>query len=375
MFELLKSRHPFLDFTQVAFVLTDIHSMILCASRYAENLFGYTREEMEGQRMRALFFAEDLIYFLPNIIYLTIYKAGFEGDGLLRQKDGKGIFVHLVTAPFKEGGETFLVFSFQEIQRLKRLEREKLEMRRQTSLGMMVEEIAHQVRNPVASIGGFTRRLMRPALSSQKKEAYLSRILQETKRLEEIIRRIEDLVDTPKPIFKKENVLEIVEQTLRTVSGQERAKDVSFNLAEGSFGGDVCFYMDKGLMTRVLAHLLENSIESVSQDRGKNGPEKIKVLLACDEDHVEISVSDRGEGISKKDFLRIFEPFFSTRPERVGLGLTFVKRVVEEHGGKIRIESRLRRGTTVTLTFPRDRRRLIRRGWISPETPASLTSP
>ncbi|HUL23570.1 MAG TPA: ATP-binding protein, partial [Thermodesulfobacteriota bacterium] len=66
---------------------------------------------------------------------------------------------------------------------------------------------------------------------------------------------------------------------------------------------------------------------------------------------------------------RIFEPFFSTRPGRVGLGLTFAKRVVEEQGGSIRVESRLRKGTTVTLTFAKDRRRILRREQLSSERP------
>jgi PAS domain S-box-containing protein len=101
MTEIPKSRHPLLDFVQVAFILTDIHSKILYTNRYAEHLFGYSREELEGQRIRTLFFEEDLKYFLPNIVYLAIYKAGFEGDGLLRQKDGKGIFVYLSTSSFK----------------------------------------------------------------------------------------------------------------------------------------------------------------------------------------------------------------------------------------------------------------------------------
>jgi signal transduction histidine kinase len=63
----------------------------------------------------------------------------------------------------------------------------------------------------------------------------------------------------------------------------------------------------------------------------------------------------------------MFEPFFSTRPDRVGLGLTFVKRVVEEQGGSIRVESRLKRGTTIALIFPKDRRRIVRREEISSE--------
>lgn len=374
MTEILKSRHFLLDFVQVAFILTDIHSKILYANRYAEHLFGYTREEMEGQRMRTLFFEEDLKYFLPNIIYLAIYKAGFEGDGLLRQKDGKGIFVHLSTSSFKEGGEAFLTFSFQEIQRLKRLEREKLELRHRASLGMMVEEIAHQVRNPIASIGGYAQRLMKASISSPKREAYLGRVLQETKRLEEMIRRMEELVKMPRPVFQREKFLEVVERTLQGVSQEEKAKGISFNLEEGLLEGDEFFYIDRDLVTRALSHILENSIESVGQGKGKKDRNRIRVFLAFNEENVEISVSDRGEGVSKKNFDRIFEPFFSTRPERVGLGLTFVKRVVEDHGGRIRIESRLRSGTTMTIAFPKDRRRPIRREWLSPEAQNLLSS-
>lgn len=367
MTEILKSRHFLLDFVQVAFILTDIHSKILYANRYAEHLFGYMREEMEGQRIRVLFFEDDLKYFLPNIVYLAIDKAGFEGDGLLRQRDGKGIFVHLSAASFKEGGETFLAFSFQEIQRLKRLEREKLELRHRASLGMMVEEIAHQVRNPIATIGGYAKRLMKASVSSPKTKAYIDRVLQETKRLEEMIRRMEELVRMPRPVFQMEKVLEVVEQTLQGVSQVEKAKGASFNLDEGSLKGDEWFCIDRSLVTRALSHILSNSIDSIRQGTGKEDRKKIRVFLACNQENVEISVSDRGEGISKKNLDRIFVPFFSTRPERVGLGLTFVKRVMEDHGGKIRIESRLRSGTTVTLAIPKDRRRSIRREWISPE--------
>jgi signal transduction histidine kinase len=98
---------------------------------------------------------------------------------------------------------------------------------------------------------------------------------------------------------------------------------------------------------------------------GKKG-RVVTVSLLEDKENTGVSISDRGEGIPKKNRDRIFEPFFSTRPDRVGLGLTFAKRVVEEQGGNIRVESRLKKGTTITLTFPKDRRRRLRREQISP---------
>ena len=92
----------------MAFILTDAHSKILYTNRYTERLFGYSREEIEGERIRMLFLEEDLTYFLPNIIYLTLYKNGFEGEALLRQKNGTKIFVHLFTTTFSRKKEKFL---------------------------------------------------------------------------------------------------------------------------------------------------------------------------------------------------------------------------------------------------------------------------
>jgi PAS domain S-box-containing protein len=122
MDEILRSQHHFLDLVQVAFILTDEHSNILYANKYTKRLFGYEREEVEGQRIRILFLEEDLTYFLPNMIYLSLYRNGFEGEALLRQKDGTKVFVEVYTTSFKEEGAVFISFSFREIQRLKKLE-------------------------------------------------------------------------------------------------------------------------------------------------------------------------------------------------------------------------------------------------------------
>ncbi len=367
MVEILKSKHPFLDLVQVAFILTDVHSKILYANRYTKRLFGYAREEIEGERIRVLFLEEDLTYFLPNIIYLSLYKNGFEGEALLRQKDGIKVFAQLYTTTFKEGGEVFISFSFQEIQRLKRLERERMEMERWASLGMMVEEIAHQVRNPIVTIGGYSQRLLNTFSPSPKGKSYLHQILREAKRLETLIQRLEEYVLFPKPVFRKERIEKVVETVLQTSSKEAAEKGVFFNLETRALDGRGDFFIDKDLIAKALFYILENSVEAVRQiPVGKKG-RVVKVILFEDGGSIGISVSDRGEGVPKKNLGRIFEPFFSTRPGRVGLGLTFVKKVVEEQGGSIRVESRLKKGTTITLTFSKDRRRILRREQLIPQ--------
>jgi PAS domain S-box-containing protein len=368
MVEILKSRHPFLDLVQVAFILTDAHSKILYTNRYTEHLFGYSREEIEGERIRMLFLEEDLIYFLPNIIYLSLYKNGFEGEALLRQKNGTKIFVHLFTTTFKEEGEVFISFSFQEIQRLKKLERERLEIERWASLGMMVEEIAHQVRNPIVAIGGYAQRLLKTFSTLTKGKSYLHQILKEIKRLETMIQRVEEYVLIPRPIFQKEKMDEVIETVLQTFSKEAAEKGVSINLETRVIKGEREFFIDKDLIAKALIYLLENSMEAVTQTSVGKKRRIIKVTLFEDGENIGVSISDRGEGMPQKTLDQIFEPFFSTRPERVGLGLTFTKKVVEEQGGGIQVESRLKRGTTITLTFPKDRRRILRRERISQES-------
>ena len=367
MGEAIEGHSKLLDTIPTSFFLTDLHSRILYANHQAGVFFGYTPTEMNGQRMRMFFLDEDLLYFLPNIIYLTRYRGGFDGEALLRQKSGHRIFVHLSTAAFREGGETFLIFSIQEIQRLKNLERERLEVERWASLGRMVEEIAHQFRNPIASIGGFAKRLSGALPTSAKRKSYLNQIVQEINRLETILKRVEEYVRLPRPRFRLENIQEVTEKTLSRLARKATAQSISLCLETLGLQGNGKLFIDADLVQQALGHVLENSLEAVSLPKPRAKKRTIEVFLSDNGKDVEVSILDRGKGISKKHLPFIFDPFFSTQPDRVGLGLTFARRVMEEHGGRMTVESRLRKGTQVTFFFPKDRRRRIRREWLTPE--------
>lgn len=366
MAEILIHRPHLLDSIQVAFLVTDSHSNILYANRPTEHLLGYPRDEITGQRVRVLFLDEDLVYFLPNVIYLALYKNGFNGEVLLKRKDGVNIFVHLITTAFKEEGENFLTFSFQVIQRLKNLEKEKLEADRWASLGRMVKEIGRQIRHPAISIRGYANRLLKGFRLSAKGKSHLVRILKETEKLERVLARIEECFPMPSLAFKKERMMEVVERTLQSVSEEAMVKSISLNFEAGNLKEDGDSFIDRELVMSALTHIVRNSLEAITSASTK-GQKKVKVSLFEEGENLGISVSDHGEGISKKNLGCIFDPFFTTRPDRVGLGLTFVRRVMEEHQGRIQVKSRLKRGTTITLYFPKDRRRRVRRELISPE--------
>jgi PAS domain S-box-containing protein len=367
MVEIKKSRHDLLDLIQVAFIIIDVHLKVVYSNLGTERLFGYARGEMEGKRIRILFLEDDLTIFLPNIVYFTLYKNGFEGEALLRQKDGTKVFVYLSTASFEEEGEVFLTFSIQEIQRLKTMERERLEAEHWASLGKIVEEIAHQIRNPIVSIGGYTQRLQKPSSTSQKREFYLDQVIREARRLETMIQRVEEYVLIPRPTFRREKIQEVVDAALQTFSKVATEKGVCVSLEIEGLKGEESVFIDKGLMTKALSNIFENSLEAMARIPVGRDRATLNVGLLGGKETVEISISDNGEGIAKENLGRIFDPFFSTQPDRVGFGLTFAKRVVEEQGGKIWAESELGKGTVIKISFPRDRRRQVRRELISSE--------
>ncbi len=370
MGEILKRSHNLLEAVPATFLFTDVHSRILYANCQTENFFGYSCDEMEGERIRILFLDEDLIHFLPNIIYLTRYKDGFDGEALLRRKDGTKIFVHLFTTAFNEGGETFLSFGFQEIQRLKLLERERLEAERWAGLGHMVEEIAHQFRNPLSSVGGFAQRILKGSLSSPKTRAYLEQMRQETGRMETLLKRVEELVRVPRPTFQRDNIEAIVAAAQDVLAPKTDEQGITLRVNKRKFKGEGTFFADRQLLIRTLAQILENSCEAISLKPAKARKKVVDLSVLDDGENVGFAVTDWGQGIPKKNLSLIFDPFFTTRPERVGLGLTFVWRVIEEHGGAVRVSSIINRGTTITMMFPKDRRRKVRREWLAPEAAA-----
>lgn len=368
MVEVLKNRQFLFDSIQTGFLITDTHSKILYANQLVESFFGYRPKELEGQRVRVLFFEEDLIYFLPNILYLTLYKKGFDGEALLKRKDGKKIFVHLLSASFKEGEEVFLTFALQEIQRLKNLEKEKAEMDHWAGLGRIVEGVAHQFRNPVASIGGYANRLLRVLPPTLKGRSYVKQIMEETGRLETILQRVEEYIQIPRRALRREKIQEVVETALSNFSKLAKEKGISFHLNTDGLSGDGQLFIDRELMIKVLGHILDNSLQALTMAPVGKAKKTVEVTLADDGETVEVSIADKGPGIAIKHMSQIFEPFFSSRPDRVGLGLTFCRRVMKEHGGKVEVESQLRKGTKATLYLPKDRRRKVRRELIFPES-------
>ena len=219
--------HRAIDLIENAVIITDTSGAMLFLNKKARKLFGYGMRASIGKSIGTLFLPEDLAYFLPNILKTTRVEAEYKGENLLRSKNGTRIFVKLEASLYHGEGRDGkrIIFTIQEIEKLKELERNYYESQRLASLGRMVEEIAHKIRNPVVSIGGFAKRISR-RISQGNQLQYFKMIEKEIQRLEGLIDQVQNFVTLPKSVYERQDIRKIIEASLEPISAYASQKQV-----------------------------------------------------------------------------------------------------------------------------------------------------
>ncbi|MFO0652124.1 MAG: ATP-binding protein [Polyangiales bacterium] len=224
-----------------------------------------------------------------------------------------------------------------------------IERERLAALGEVAAVVAHEVRNPLAVIFNAVSALRR--LSSPREAdatLMIDTIREEADRLNQIVGDLLDFARPVSPNLRDEPLEALVRGAVsagfaRVSGGEESAVMARVDVAAGLPPGR----LDGRLMRQALVNLVVNALEAMP-----SGGE-LSVSVAMEGDHrAAIAVRDTGQGMSDEVKARIFEPFFTTRAAGTGLGLAVVKRIVEAHGGELRVESAKGRGTTFTVVVP-----------------------
>jgi two-component system sensor histidine kinase HydH len=207
--------------------------------------------------------------------------------------------------------------------------------------------VAHEIRNPLSSLKGFAT-YFRQRYGGVPDDVKIADIMiQEVDRLNRVI---SELLEFSRPMALKRTKADLaglVRSTLGTVEGQARDRGITVNadLPPGLPAIDA----DPDRMTQVFLNLFLNAMAAMDRE----GILSVGVARQ-DGRTLRVSVSDTGTGIRKEDLGRVFDPYFTTKSSGTGLGLAIVHRIVEAHGGEIRLESEPGRGTTFTILFPID---------------------
>ncbi len=258
--------------------------------------------------------------------------------------DGRMRYFRVIAFPVVRAGETVrrVVLMRSDITDKVQIEQRLQQSEKMAAIGELSTYIAHEIRNPLFAIGGFANSLLRsPSLDDSAREKARI-ILEESKRLDEILRSILNFARPTDQAVAEVDVNFVAAQTveLMRIGGEERRIDLRQDLTPElpKVRGNA------EMLKQCLINLVKNAQEALPSEGGS-----ITVRTSLRGGRVYVDVADTGQGIPPELQEQVFSPFFSTKDKGAGLGLAMTRKIIEEMGGKVILQSQTGVGTTITL--------------------------
>ena len=228
-----------------------------------------------------------------------------------------------------------------DITELKNLRERVIKTERMAALGEVAARVAHEIRNPLVSLGGFARRLEKK-LNGGLKE-YADIIAKEVGRLEDLLNEILSFVKETRIQKERVEAQKLMEEVISLTHSEIDDRGISL-IRE--FGDPVEIYVDPNRVKDALLNIIKNAIQALEN----HGTITLKIYRKNKTCILEIR--DTGPGIAEEDLRFIFDPFYTTKKTGTGLGLTITHRIIEEHDGRIEVESKTGEGSTFRVVIP-----------------------
>ena len=236
-----------------------------------------------------------------------------------------------------------LAAAFNQMTRdLKQSRDQLIQAERLATAGKMSASFAHEIRNPLSSMRMLAQMLMqKPEMSQEQHQQSLRYILEEIERIDTIVKGLMDFARPTALNLTQQRLAPVLKAVLDLMEANLAHHKIALVLDLSTVTPEIQFDSDK--LKQAFMNVVLNAMEAMPQGG------TLKVSTIADEDRVGIKVVDTGIGIREEDLVQLFEPFFTKKTRGTGLGLANVKRILEEHGGSVEIESTLGEGTTVLM--------------------------
>lgn len=236
------------------------------------------------------------------------------------------------------------------IEELRNVQGKLIQVEKLSALGRLTADVAHEIRNPLTSIGGFARRLHKKLNEGSKEKGYAEVVVNEVDRLEKILRDVLSFSREAKYRFEYQGIGSAVSDSVRAF--EEVCADQGIQIKQEFDPSLPKVLIDSDQVRQAVNNLISNSVDAMP----KGGDLSIRTYMEelYDVSYVVVEVSDSGPGIHHESLYRIFEPFYTTKEIGVGtgLGLAICKKILDEHNGLIFADSDEGKGTTFKLFFP-----------------------
>jgi two-component system sensor histidine kinase PilS (NtrC family) len=323
-------------------IVTDAQGVVVLFNRTAETIIGRRADDVLGQPM-------DRVLPLPTAV---------AGSGLpVRQEcsftriDGSVIELGATVAPLMAGGgvRAGQLVTFQDLTLINQRDAERQRQERLAAVGEMAAGIAHEIRNPLASMSGSIQLLRRELNLRDDQATLLDIVLRESQRLNDIIRNFLSYAGPQRVSRARVDVARLVREVAALLEQQARAATPSIRVhvdADQPVHHDV----DEAQVRQVLWNLASNAFKAMPD--GGVLHLRAEAVLEPSGASVRVSVRDEGVGMAAADVERMFQPFQSGFRQGSGLGLAIVRRIVTDHGGRVSVQSTPGAGTEVVVVLP-----------------------
>ena len=264
-------------------------------------------------------------------------------EGYFVNENGENLILGYATTPAKgsQGENLGVLVTFQDLTQLKKTEEDLKRTDRLAAVGRLAAGMAHEIRNPLASISGSIQLLMEAETVQPDDLRLMGIVVKEADRLNGLLTDFLQFAKPKEPVKESVNVASILDQLVDMLAADPRFKGIEIIQV---YPAEIYLVLDRGLILQALWDLSINAAEAMqSQGRLTFGIEENGAAT--------IIIEDSGPGIADEIKGRIFEPFFSTKEQGTGLGLASVYSVVESHGGMVTVEKGAAGGARFSLLF------------------------
>ena len=246
---------------------------------------------------------------------------------------------------------------FTDITELKGLEEQVRRTDQLSSVGTLAAGMAHEIKNPLVTIKTFTQLLPQRYADDEFRNDFSTLVAHEVARIDGIVNELLSFSKPAKPHLIPMNIQDTIDQTLKLIHEQLSQKNIT--LKNNCRAQKTEIFGDARLLSQALINLTLNATEAIGQDgtitvgtmncshRFASSPDK-----ATSRKCIRLQISDTGKGIERDDLLKIFDPFFTSKSEGTGMGLSVAHGIINEHHGIIEVESEPNRGSTFYIYIP-----------------------
>lgn len=339
----------------------DLDGCVVLFNRAAEKMTGFDRQDIIGQSYAELPFMAG-----PGGTG-ELFKRIDAGPGEEREEkklttsDGRGITVESLVRPVRNGGGELVgaLEILTDLSAIKELREEVSRSRTLSALGEMSANVAHEIRNPLGSIGGFAALLERDLEDDDPRRNLVKKIIEGVASLDKIVTNLLIYTRPIKADLRPTDIAQYVNEVLAYLEVEIESRTLPVRIRRDFPSGALNSKIDPNLMQQVLLNIFQNGLHAMRDKGGsltirlsrrKNGSRN-RVENMPDE-MIQMLIEDEGVGMSEEVQQKIFNPFFTTREDGTGLGLAISKKMIQEQNGVIQVESRPNLGTKITILLP-----------------------